>query len=278
MRRWRMRAALDFRDWRSGDRDPLVPPRRKNMPSQITAVGEKMVQVMVDAGGLEPDSAVLDIGCGPGRIAAPLTRHLDSETGSYEGFDVMPKAVAWCSRRITRRHPNFRFQLADLHNAQYNPRGRQQASRYRFPYSDASFDVAVAGSLFTHLQPFEGQRYLEEAARVLKSGGRLIGTWFLINEEAEDLLARGMAKRPGVYPDTGPPLRFGYELTDESGARFRAEEEEVPEHRIALYEEDVKAQHERAGLRIVEIRLGRWPGRELPAQAPGQDIIVAERT
>lgn len=253
-----------------------MPPRRKNLPSQLAAVGEKNFQIMVDAGGLRPDGAVLDIGCGPGRLAARLTRYLDS-AGSYEGFDVMPESINWCRRRITPRHPNFRFQLADLHNAQYNPRGRQSASQYRFPYPDAMFDVAVAGSLFTHLQPFEGQRYLDEVARVLKPGARLIGTWFLINAEAEDLLARGMARRPGVYPDTGPPLRFCYELADERGGRFRAEEREVPEHRIAVYEEDVTEQHGRAGLRIVEIRFGRWPGRDVAAQALGQDIIVAER-
>lgn len=276
MRRWLVRARLDFRDWRTGDRDPLVPPRRKNLPSQLAAVGEKNFRIIVEAGRLRPDGAVLDIGCGPGRLAALLTRYLDA-AGSYEGFDVMPESIEWCSRRITRRHPNFRFQLADLHNAQYNPRGRQSASEYRFPYSDAMFDVAVAGSLFTHLQPFEGQRYLDEAARVLRPGGRLIGTWFLINAEAEELLARGMARRPGVYPDPRAPLRFQHELADEQGGRFRAEEREVPEHRIALYEEDVERRHERAGLRIVEIRYGRWPGREVPARALGQDIVVAER-
>jgi hypothetical protein len=48
MQRWRMRAQLDFRDWRRGERDPMVPPRRKNLPSQITAVGEKLVALMIE--------------------------------------------------------------------------------------------------------------------------------------------------------------------------------------------------------------------------------------
>ena len=35
-------------------------------------LGERIVEMLEAEGGLEPDSAVLDIGCGPGRIAAPL--------------------------------------------------------------------------------------------------------------------------------------------------------------------------------------------------------------
>ena len=276
-RRWLLRARLDLQDLRTGKRDPLLPPRRKGLPSQVAGVGEKVCAATIDAGGLRPDGAVLDIGCGPGRLAALLTRYLDPGTGSYEGFDVMPKSIRWCRRAIGSRHRNFHFQLADLHNAQYNPSGTQSASRYRFPYPDSSFDVAVAGSLFTHLQPFEAQRYLDETARVLKPGGRLVGTWFLLNEEADELLAQGKARRAGVYADTRPPLKLDHELTDERGGRFRAQEAEVPEHRIAVYEEDVRAQHESAGLRIVEVRLGRWPGREVPAESLGQDIIVAER-
>lgn len=276
-RRWLIRARLDRRDVRNGDRDPLLPPRRKGLPSQIAAIGEKLVGAMIDPGGLHPDGAVLDLGCGPGRTAAPLTRYLDPAAGSYEGFDVMPESIRWCRRAISSKHPNFNFQLADLHNGQYNPGGRQSASEYTFPYPDASFDIAVAGSLFSHLRPFEAQRYLDETARVLKLGGRLIATWYLLNEEAEDLLERGMAKRPGLFAETKPPLKLDYALTDERGARFRAPEAKVPEHLIAVYEEDVRAQHERAGLQIVELRLGSWPGRQAGPDSLGQDMIVAER-
>lgn len=255
----------------------MVPPRRKNLPSQITAVGEKLVAMMVEEGGLREDGAVLDIGCGPGRIAVPLTRHLDPARGRYEGFDVMPESIRFCTRQITRRHPNFRFQVADLHNRQYNPRGRQRASEYTFPYADATFDVAVAASLFTHLQPFESDRYLEETARTLLPGGRLVGTWYLINDEAEELLTAGRAPRPGLQAESRPPLKLDHHLTDERGNRFRAPEEKIPEHLIAVYEEDVRAQHERAGLRIVEVRLGAWPGRELGPEGLGQDTVIAER-
>lgn len=275
-RRWALRARLDLQDRRSGERDPLLPPRRKNLPSQIAAVGERLVEIMVDPGGLKPDSAVLDIGCGPGRVAAVLARRLEPGA-SYEGFDVMPGSIRWCRKAITRRYPNFRFQLADLENLQYNPDGRQAASEYTFPYPDDTFDVAVAGSLFTHLRPFESQRYLHETARVLKPGARLVGTWFLINDEVESLLEAGQARRPGIFGASKPPMRLDHAYTDPEGNRFRSPEPEVPEYLIAVFEEDVRAQHERAGLRIVETAYGRWPGRETDSNLLGQDVIIAER-
>ena len=273
IRRWLIRARLDFQDWRSGARDPLLPPRRKDLPSQFTAVGEQLVEDMRERAGLTPSSSVLDMGCGPGRVAAPLTRHLDPASGSYEGFDVMPESIKWCRRAITPKHLNFRFQVADLHNAQYNPQGSQRADEYDFPYPDASFDVALAASLFTHLRPFEGERYLAEVGRVLRPGGRLIATWFLINEEAEELLAGGKARDRALQP----PVKLTHSFTDERGNTFRSPHAETPEHLVAIDEDLIRGQYERAGLRVIEILPGGWPGRDDPASRMNQDTIVAER-
>ena len=274
-KRWVARARLDLKDQREGKRNPLLPPRRLNLPSQIAGVGGRLVDLMEEAGGLEPDSDVLDIGCGPGRTAAVLTGRLNA-SGSYEGFDVMPKSIAWCQKAITSRFPNFHFQLADLQNGQYNPKGRQRAGEYDFPYGNERFDVAVAGSLFTHLRPFEAQRYLDETARVLRPGGRLVGTWFLIDDEVEEALAAGRIRRPTVLNDSHPPLRLEHHLTDEQGNAFRSFDPVTPEFMIAVDLDAVREQHERAGLRVVEVRPGRWAARETE-QLLGQDVVIAER-
>jgi SAM-dependent methyltransferase len=269
------RARMDFRDWRSGDRDPLIPPRRMGLPSHVPVLGERLVRALAGAGGLGPNGDVLDIGCGPGRVAAPLTRYLSAE-GRYEGFDVVPKSVRWCRRRIHQRHPNFNFQLANLHNRQYNPGGAVAAEEYRFPYPDGSFDAALAASLFTHLQPFESEHYLREAARVLRPSGRLLSSWFLLNAESEELIAAGRARRPGMFDDK--PLRLEYELNDGRGNRYRANRVDVPEHQIAIYEDDVRAWHEAAGMQVIQIRYGAWAGREPGPEEIGQDLVIAERT
>lgn len=57
---------------------------------------------------------------------------------SYEGFDVVQPAVEWCQAEITPRHPNFRFQAANIQNGKYNPSGAESAAEYRWPYEDGA--------------------------------------------------------------------------------------------------------------------------------------------
>ena len=42
---------------------------------------------------------MLDVGCGTGRMAVPLTGYLSDE--EYEGFDLMPEAIERCQENIT---------------------------------------------------------------------------------------------------------------------------------------------------------------------------------
>jgi hypothetical protein len=65
--RWTMRAGLDLRDAVTGRRDPLVPPRRKGLPTQLVPPGERFVAVgLLEAGGLRPSEHVLDTAAGRG--------------------------------------------------------------------------------------------------------------------------------------------------------------------------------------------------------------------
>lgn len=165
--------ALDLADVVRGRRDPLVPPRRLDGvgTSDFAATGDEFLGYFVGLGGLRPDERVLDMGCGIGRMARPLAGFLGPE-GRYDGFDASPGPIAWCRRRYADR-PSFAFAHLDVHNARYHPAGRIPARAATFPYDDATFDFAFATSLFTHLPPDDAERYLAEAARVLRPGGRL---------------------------------------------------------------------------------------------------------
>ena len=107
--------ALDVRDRVSGRADRLVPPRRLDFAghSDFVETGDEFLGHFVELGGLQPHHAVLDVGCGIGRMARPLVGYLDAQ-GSYVGFDVNRDAVGWCRCRYAR-HGNFRFQVADLY-------------------------------------------------------------------------------------------------------------------------------------------------------------------
>lgn len=262
-------ARLDLADALRGRRDPMVPPRRYGWPGRSPGRGRLIVDsALVDGAGLRAEDRVLDIGCGPGRNAVYLTRLL--EGGSYEGFDVQPDAIAWAQRRITKRHPSFRFTLLDLHNASYNAAGGQSAADVRFPYPDGGFDLAFATSVYTHMVPFETEHYLRETARVLVPGGRVASTFFLVDDERSRLLEAGIRRQV-----TGEIIHLEHRFTDEHGNAYRSPHAEKPERMLALAEADAVAMHERAGFEVVEVRHGAWAG---DGGGPlGQDLVIARR-
>ena len=186
-------------------------------------------------------------------MASALTGWL---SGRYEGFDVVPEAVDWCRREITPRHPSFRFQVADIRSERYNPDGTYEASNYRFPYEDASFDFAYLTSVFTHLERPAVERYVAEVARVLRPGGRCFATYVLMNQEAE----RAM----------GGHGQFAFERD----GTFVVDEQ-VPERAVAFREEAIRAVHERNDLPIAAVHYGSWCGRERYTSL--QDITVSVR-
>jgi SAM-dependent methyltransferase len=263
----RVREALEFRvrrlagdlrdtaDGVRGRRDPLRPPRRllTGDYSDFERLGEEFLTLFTELGGLRPDHAVLDIGCGPGRMAVPLTRHL-SPAGSYEGFDIVGEEVRWCQEHITPRFPGFRFQRADVRNSRYNPGGGVAAEDYRFPYPDASFGFAFATSVFTHMLAPEVERYLAELSRVLEPDGRALVTWFILDAESRaalptDRFAFGTPAGPAFVNDPGSP-----------------------EAAVAYPEEWVLSRCEANGLHVAGHHPGGWAGRS--GTAGWQDVLV----
>jgi SAM-dependent methyltransferase len=240
-------------------RPAMVPPRglQYHGAGDFRATGHHLVDLLAAHAGLAPSSRVLDIGCGLGRAAVALTEILDGE-GSYDGFDVSRSDVAWCRQEVSARFPRFRFHLADIGNSEYNTAGREPADAYRFPFPDSSFDVALAASVLTHLLSGAVRRYLAESARVLRPGGRLLATFFLLDEATRSRLAASAS-----------PLRFADRCAD-----AWVHEPRRPEAIVAYDLGWVRDSVAHAGLEIVEpIRFGTWSGRDEGASY--QDVVVA---
>src|SRR5215469_3416700 len=152
---------VDLLDKALGRRDPLIPPRWMVFVGGCNFNDQEFLRYFAELGGLKPGDRVLDVGCGIGRMAVPLTKFLD-ERGSYEGFDIVPDGITWCQSQITPRFPRFRFTLADIYNGLYNPGGGYRAGDYVFPYPDASFDFVFLFSVFTHMLPADMENYLRQ--------------------------------------------------------------------------------------------------------------------
>ncbi len=104
--------------------------------------------------GLEPRHALVDVGCGAGRLSVALRGYLE---GPYLGTDVVPDLVR--EARIATARPDWRFETV--------------AAR-TIPAPAASADLVCFFSVFTHLLHEHTYLYLAEAKRVLRPGGKIV--------------------------------------------------------------------------------------------------------
>lgn len=216
-------------------------------------VGDRFLDYFKTLALVTPHDAVLELGCGIGRIARPLTTWLQPP-GRYDGFDVVRGSVSWCRAHITPRYPHFRFHPVDVANSFYNPRGRLQGKDLRFPSDSGAFDVAIAISLFTHVLPDTAHTYITEAARVLRPGGRLFATWFIW--------------RGGAAPSEAALNEFPFD----SGS-YRVASRRTPEAVVAFSEVAVAGLYDAAALRVTAQVQGHWT--HGVHALPYQDMIVA---
>ena len=219
-------------------------------------VGCHLAAIATEKGGLRPEQRILDIGCGVGRLAAALTGYLTN--GEYVGFDVSRRAIRWSQKNISARHPQFFFRYVDVLNSHYNPRGKISPEKFSFPCEDSSIDLAFASSVFTHLSPAATQRYLAEAARVLRPGGRAVLSFYLLDPEVRRRLG-------SLWP------RFQHSIEGSCVvANARA-----PEEAVAYDLEVVRSALDRSGFREVEVARGEWVTG--PPALSYQDFVFAVR-
>lgn len=107
---------------------------------------------------IKPDVAVLDIGCGTGRVRQVLPDNID-----YTGLDNSPELLDVARRR----HSREKFIQADAR---------------ALPFGDNSFDAVLLIATIHHfLDKAERLKVLNEAWRVLKSDGQIYCTVWNLN-------------------------------------------------------------------------------------------------
>ncbi len=220
---------------------------------QFKIIGLMMVDWFKTHGDLKPAEDVLEVGCGIGRIAIPLTQYLTK--GTYVGFDIVRHGIEWCQQQVTPRHPNFTFFVADVHNQYYHPEGRYAASEYKFPFPDGSFDFVFLTSVFTHMLPKDLERYAAEIGRVLRPGGRCFCTAYIISAEARAHLDRGASHRM-FQPENG----------------YWTDMPSNPEAAVAYPDEYLMDVFKRSSLEISKVIPGEWWKNQF-----AQDILVAKK-
>jgi len=237
-----------------GQRDLLTPPAGvfrdpdrmdgSHDLREFVTIGESTVAWLIEE-GLEPDDNVLEIGCGIGRMAVPLLRHLD--TGSYVGIEIDPQKVEYCRATVGKLAANFTFEHADVFNRYYNPEGRLRGREYVFPFEPESFDFVFLISVFTHMLPADMEHYLAQIASVMAPGAVCISSFLL------------------TPTPMGPPMHRVSDVCEILDL-------EEPEHGVIYLEQYIKERFAESGLRIDRL----FPRRGDPSTRP-QDLVVASK-
>ncbi len=255
--RWLIYLPYDL--W-SGHSKELIPPRGRIYTGRGDFVkqGQDWVQFFKDYGSLQPEDTILDIGSGIGRIAIPLMSYIKN---NYEGFDAVKMGVEWCQKNITRRNPRFKFTFIDLFNDLYNSRGHD-ASTFVFPYEDQKFDFVCAISVFSHMLPEEIENYLHQIYRVLKPGGHVVLTFFILDEESQTFMK-----------EHTEGLQFKFRKDD----RHTLLDQKVKAANVAYHRTYLMSTLAQHPFNLIRWFKGHWCGRMKEHELAFQDIVVLSK-
>lgn len=236
---------------------PIYLKRYIGSPKDFVNSGVEFAEYLKKIAVLKQYEAILDIGCGPGSTALPLTGYMD-KNGKYVGIDIYNRIINWCLKNITPRFPNFEFYYANVYNPIYNKKG-VSAKLYQLPFANDAFDVVLLKSVFTHMRPEDVKNYLSEIFRVLKKEGRCLATFFILNDEQKKLKEAG-----------ANTLEFSFGNDD-----WRYLYEKSPETGIAYRENFITHMIKKSKLHISKIYYGSWSGRDNGVCF--QDMILFEK-
>lgn len=141
--------------------------------------GRPLHRRVLDAAGVGPGTALLDVGCGTGDLA----RAAVDRGARVTGVDLDARAIAVAQRDV----PEARFDVGDTHD---------------LAFGDGAFDVVVAVQLLMHVP--DPLRVLGEAGRV----GRVVAVTVWGREQECDVRVFGEALAPWLPPrhePAGPP-------------------------------------------------------------------------
>ena len=155
---------------------------------------------------LLPGQAVLDIGSGPGLLAAELADRVGEE-GEVVGFDLAEPMLEMARRRCADR-PQVSFEQGDA---------------AKLPFDDERFDVVVSTQVYEYVPDIPGA--LEEVKRVLRPGGLVAildtdyDSWVLHTDDPERH-ARMVDAWDEHFVHRGLPRTLGASMR-EAGLRLR---------------------------------------------------------
>ncbi len=223
--------------------------------------------------GYDGSGQLLDVGCGFGRTALALF-HLIHPPGSYTGFDINPKIIAFAQKLFEQKERGglFHFDHFPIANSFYpQENATASAEEFQFPYEASRFDLVVMFSVFTHLCTAAMTNYVLNISRVMRAGGRVLTSAFLLEntptEQTTEKLWRNNPSRrtPQESPD---PRDHG---------KLKVINPAVPDHMVLYRLQTLTSAFQEAGFSLVgQPHWGSWSGR--PDFLSHQDYLVFQKS
>ena len=141
-----------------------------------TAVGD--VKRLEQYAGLNKDSALLDWGCGAGRLGVGVREYF-GQIRDYHGVDIQKELIDWADENLAG--PGMRFTYVNVSNERYNPDGSPERTLAADP---GSVDVFYAYSVFSHMNDEDTPAYLKLIAEALSENGTAFVTCFVEEDVA----------------------------------------------------------------------------------------------
>jgi SAM-dependent methyltransferase len=127
---------------------------RQAVGGEFQAIGQLELFLIKQYVDLSQPCKIVDVGCGSGRLSVQLAPF---DTVSYIGTDIVPELLAHAKKLSNRNDWIF-----------------SESSKIEIPCESGTADAVCFFSVFTHLYMQDSYRYLAEAKRVLKKGGKII--------------------------------------------------------------------------------------------------------
>lgn len=164
---------------------------------------------------IRPNDVVLEIGCGVARIGA----HMVGRCKEWVGCDVSQNMLRYAAEAL-RSVPNARFVQLNGYDLAGIP--------------DHSVDVVYCSAVFMHIEEWDRYRYVREAFRVLRPGGRVYYDNFnLLSKEGwalfDDMGRLDIAQRPPNVSKASTPqeLRCYAEHAGYEDIQIRADDSSI---------------------------------------------------